>query len=155
MLEPTFIPKYTEKEIWEEDNVVVKVLEHQVKGSYEELMSKFDKTIILTRQNLKEQIESMSNLLYKKRQNKEAYNTYIYNPSQIVKEEYEFAQNFIIDGNKKLLLINGYHITYEDIYINRSKIEELKEYVGISNDDYAYIIDVNRKYRINSYKNIL
>jgi len=133
----------TEFDIWERDNVVVKMIIGQGDYWYEDIKLKFDKVVVLYRENIKEQAESYAYAA----NSIDWHMPYIYNPSNISEEEYKKAYTKIGSRVDELKSINAFQISYENLYLSGTDRDRLDEYIGITNKSFRFILDSNNKYR--------
>ena len=133
----------TEFDIWERDNVVVKMIIGEGDYWYEDIKLKFDKVVVLYRENIKEQAESYAYAA----NSIDWHMPYIYNPSNISEEEYKKAYTKIGSRVDELKSINAFQISYENLYLSGTDRDRLDEYIGITNKSFRFILDSNNKYR--------
>lgn len=133
----------TEADIWERDNVVVKMIIGQGGYLFEDLKPKFDKVVILYRENLKEQAES-----YVHAANSDDWHIpYVYDPSKVTEEEYIEAYEAFQSRIDDLKSIDEFTVKYEDLYIAGIGKDELDQHLGITNKKYRFMLDGKNKYR--------
>jgi hypothetical protein len=130
--------------IFELDNIILKV----VVGEYYppmEFIEKFDKVICLSRDN------SMDSAISFLRSNK----------TNMWHESYEIDVEWVKNNTKEILYyVNQYDIiksrlkeykllqtTYESIYINKTDIPKIVNYLNITNPKYLDDLDYSKKYR--------
>jgi cbb3-type cytochrome oxidase cytochrome c subunit len=117
---------------------------------YEDIKSKFDKVVVIYRENIKEQAESYVH----------AYNSidwhtpYIYDPSKVPEDEYLKAYTKFKDRIDELKSINDFTVKYEDLYISGIGKDELDKHLGITNKAYRFMLDGKNKYRREPAKEI-
>lgn len=140
-IDPTH-DKYPESLIWESDNVVVKVMDEQGGKHFLDFYGKFDKYVILTRENTQEQAQSLVHAV----QSKKWHSHYVYNSSKVDQNYCNQMIEQYTRTRSKLLNLNGYQVTYEGIYLRRDQLKGLNEYLGITNPSLEDV-DIKRKYR--------
>lgn len=131
-----------ESDIWEKDNVVVKVMFGQGGYWYEDIVSKFDKAIILYRENIKEQAESF--ILARKSIDWHA--PYFFDSSKIDIEEYNTTYE-TFSRKKEIDELVGFKISYEDLFISGKDKDRLDLFLGNSNKSFRFMLDSRNKYR--------
>jgi hypothetical protein len=126
-------------------NIVCKCLYGQFlnKEKIKALIIKFDKVILLKRNNIKDSV--ISELITK--------------DSGVYHHEYNITDKWLIDNEKRIQdampnfielnneisSLDGLQITYEGIYDNKQDIQKVKEYIGIV--DTLYLDKLDKKYR--------
>ena len=141
-----------------ENNIVCKCLidEWDYDGSgiknVNELFSLFDKVIILTRENVQDQAESVVLALNKRRWN----HKYFINESFLFKNKKNINNwiNNIKKQNLKLNGLNGLKVTYEGIYFKKTDIEKIEKYIEFKINDLS-ILNIENKFRIYNKQNVL
>ena len=133
----------TEFDIWERDNVVVKMILGESNRSYEDIKSRFDKIIILYRDNIKEQVESFAHA----RTSIDWHAPYRYDPSKVTEEEYNSIYTDFKQQVDKIKNLNEFTIRYEDLYISGKAKDSLDQYLGITNKSFRFLLDNKNKYR--------
>jgi hypothetical protein len=136
----------TEFDIWERDNVVVKMIIGQGNCWYEGIKLKFDKVVVLYRENIKEQAESYAHAA----NSPDWHMPYVYNPSSISEEEYKKAYTKIGSRVNELKSINAFQISYENLYLSGTDRDRVDEYIGITNKSFRFMLDSRNKYRKSS-----
>jgi len=146
------------KNALEVDNVVVKYLYHQFNNEIEidEVLNKFDKILLLTRQDEK---ESDISAVYA-RINKKYHNYYSIDDAWIdsnIDEINDEIKNIKYSKNEINKIAVGLNINYENIFIKKEDIEKIKKYIGINEFkfDNSYLLDKINRYRNNTYKKLL
>ena len=141
---PKFPNRFTEEEIWERDNVVVKFLIRD-NNIAKRIPSAFDKVIYLTRSN---DLEGAESLAYATKDG-EWHKPYEYST---LKDS--FSDNEIKDLRSKrahhreyIQSQKGFQITYEEIFYKRVGILRINDYIGIRDSKYSNWLDVDKKYR--------
>lgn len=137
------IAHLNENIVWNKDNVVVKTTYGQIDMSTEELFKKFDKVVILTREDINDQALST---YYASKTNKWIH-PYTLKNFEINESEFNKIYYYKKQKTNELLDLNGFHITYEQIYDRADKIDELNEYLEITNKTYRYLLDSKYRYR--------
>lgn len=133
----------TETDIWKRDNVVVKMIIGQGGYWYEDIKAKFDKTVILYRENLKEQAESYAHAS----KSTDWHAPYIVTSTSISEEEYQKAYTKLENRVDELKSIDAFKISYEDLYISGIDKDRLDQYLGITNTSFRFLLDNKNKYR--------
>jgi hypothetical protein len=134
----------TEFDIWERDNVVVKVIFGQGGYWYDDIKDKFDKVVILYRRNIKEQAESF---VYANK-GEDWHTKYIYDPLKVTQEEYDIAYK-MFSRKQEIEALVGFKVTYEDLYISGKDRDRLDTYLGNTNKSFRFMLDSKNKYRQN------
>jgi len=133
----------TEFDIWERDNVVVKMMLGQGEEKYNNVSSKFDKTVILYRENVSEQAESFVHAT----KSIDWHAPYIYDPSKVNQNEYLEILDQFNSRLEKIKSYNHFTVTYENLYISGIDKDRLDEYIGITNKSFRFMLDSRNKYR--------
>lgn len=133
----------TESDIWKRDNVVVKMIIGQGGYWYEDIKDKFDKTVILFRENLKEQAESYAHAS----KSVDWHAPYTFTSTSISEEEYKKAYTKLENRIDELKSIDAFKVSYEDLYISGIDKNRLDEYLGITNKSFRFLLDSKNKYR--------
>jgi hypothetical protein len=131
---------------WDLSNVVVKTIHNQIDMTPEKLFEKFDKVIILTRENVKEQSLSF-HYAY---ENNQFLKPYVLNNFTIDEDKFNKILNLFKNDKNVLLNLNGFHVTYEQIYQNTDKLNELDVYLEIADKKYRYMLNSENRYRKSS-----
>ncbi len=130
------------------DNIIIKLTPSEV--DYNLVRNIFDKCIVLSRENTKEQSESRLYAEYVKKYFEpytideafiEKHSNELINMEQIIKNE-----NAILHSCKNCL-----HTTYEKLYYSEDGIKELENYL---NTKFIFTLDNSKKYR-NSKKRLI
>ena len=132
----------TEFDIWERDNVVVKMMFGQGGYWYNNIKDKFDKVIILYRENTKEQAESYAYAT----KGKDWHSPYIYEPSKVTEEEYQETYK-MFSRKKEIDALEGFKISYENLYTTGIDKDRLDQYLGITTKSFRFLLDNKNKYR--------
>ena len=129
--------------MWYSSNVVVKTIHNQIRINPEKIFKKFDKVIILTRENIREQSLSIHYAC----ENNEFQRPYVLNDFKIDEFKFNNILNLCVQYKKELLNLNGFHTTYESIYEKADKLNELDEYLEITDKKYRYMLNSKNRYR--------
>jgi LPS sulfotransferase NodH len=131
-------------DVFEKNNIIRKIVVEEYFPT-NDVIVKFDKVIFLSRRN-----------------NTDVAISYI--TANNIGEwhvEYEVTNEWIDENNIKIINISnyinrlkmklkgyvGFHVTYEDIYVNKSSINDILEYMNIDNPKYLEQLDYSKKYR--------
>jgi len=136
----------TEFDIWERDNVVVKMIIGQGGYWYEDIKLKFDKTVILYRENIKEQAESYAHAA----NSVDWHIPYVYTPGNISEEDYQKAYTKIGSRVDELKNIDAFQVSYENLYLSGIDKDRLDKHIGITNKSFRFMLDSRNKYRRDS-----
>jgi hypothetical protein len=136
----------TEYDILERDNVVVKTMWGQGGYWYKDLVDKFDKVIILWRENTLQQAESFA---YAALDNSQKYwhDPYIFTSKEVPEEDINNHLIWFQDRYKEVEDIHDFKTTYEKIYVTGEDLDRLDQHVGIEGKQYRFILDKNNRYR--------
>lgn len=143
-LDETPYNKITFNSVFELDNVIRKVMIEEYHPTKEDI-SKFNKVIYLTRDDITS--SAISCVMAKNTNNwhvsYEVTSEWIdKNRKQILEEIYRYQK---MKFNMKKY--DGFNLTYEDIYINKSAITKILEYIGIESAKHLEMLDYDKKYR--------
>ena len=143
---PKFPERFTEEEIWKQDNIVVKFLLRD-KNIVEKLPLVFDKVIYLTRSN---DLEGAESLVYATKKDiwHEPYE-YSTLKDSFSDEEIKDKRNKRAQHRKYIESQKGFQITYEEIFYERVGIPKINDYIGIKTNRYIHLLDIKNKYRVN------
>ena len=141
---PKFPNRFTEEEIWEKDNVVVKFLIRD-NNIAKRIPLAFDKVIYLTRSNDLEGAESLARAQSKD----EWHKRYFYNKSNFEKKHINKLKEYRNTHKKFIQSQGNFQITYEEIYYEKVGIPKINDYIGIKTNEYIHLLDVKNKYRVN------
>jgi hypothetical protein len=133
----------TDFDIWERDNVVVKMMLGQGEEKFEDVPAKFDKTVILYRENIIEQAESFVHAT----KSIDWHAPYTYDPSKIDQNEYSEILEKFNSRSEQIKRYNYFTVTYENLYISGTDKDRVDEYIGITNKSFRFILDSKNKYR--------
>jgi hypothetical protein len=136
----------TEYDILERDNVVVKTMWGQGGYYYEDLVGKFDKTIILWREDTLQQAQSYAYAALDTTQ-KHWHDPYTFTSKEVPEEDIQKYLGWFQDRYKEVEAIDDFKTTYEKIYTTGEDLDKLDQHVGIKGKQYRFILDKNNKYR--------
>lgn len=136
--------KKTFNDTLKSNNSIRKIVVEEYFPTKEEI-SKFDKVIFLTR------ISDIDAAI--------SYMTA--NDLKEWHKEYEVTLEWIEENKIKIINISnnikslkmklndyaGFHITYEDLYVNKSCVDRVLEYINVSHPKYLDMLDYDKKYR--------
>ncbi len=133
----------TEFDIWERDNVVVKMMVGDGEDKYKDVSTKFDKTVLLYREDIKEQIESYLHAT----KSVDWHAPYIYDPTKVKQTEYLETLDKFSSRLEKLKTYNYFTVTYENLYLSGIDRDRLDEYVGITKKSFRFLLNSKNRYR--------
>jgi cytidylate kinase len=133
-------------DMWDLSNVVVKTIHNQIDMNPTEIFKKFDKVIILTRENIREQSLSF-HYAY---ENNQFLKPYVLNDFKIDEDKLNEILNSFNNDKNELINLNGFHITYEQIYQNTDKLNELDDYLEIISKQYRHMLNSENRYKKSS-----
>lgn len=140
--EPIMTPQSIEGE-----NVVVKYLVGEIKDNKDIDLTNWDKIIGLVRMDTYDSAISQTNALERKKW----YEPYKLSEEWIQKNVEKIKKNEkIIESNNKYLRgIKKIQLftTYEGIYHSKEDIQRIKDYIGIKNANYEYLLDNKNRLR--------
>lgn len=136
----------TEFDIWERDNVVVKMMLEQGEEKYKDVSAKFDKTVIIYRENIIEQAESFVHAT----KSIDWHAPYVYDPSKVDQNEYLETLDKFNSRLEKIKSYNHFTVTYENLYLSGIDRDRVDEYIGITNKSFRFMLDSRNKYRKSS-----
>lgn len=142
-LDETPYNKNTFNSVFEKTDIIRKIVIEEYLPS-NEVINKFDKVICLSRENT---IDASISFI-------------IANSTNHWHNEYEVTDDWILNNNSEILnmshrynimknqlkKINGFHITYEEIYI-KNNISQLLKYLNISDTYFLDMLSNDKKYR--------
>jgi len=144
--------------VFELKNVIRKVMIEEYHPTKEDI-SKFNKIIYITRDDIVN--AAISCVAAKNTKNwhvsYEVTSEWIEKNQKQILEEINWYQ--IAKSNMKKY--DGFNLTYEDIYINKSAITKILDYIGINSPNHLDMLDYDKKYRkdnnifIKKYNGIL
>jgi len=125
-----------------------KINRDDMKNLPEDLINKFDKTIGLTRENL---LESAQSMVWARKNNK-WHDTYSMTPEWLEnnKEEILTTRNDLLDTNEKIKKLSILQVAYENIFINKSDISKIQDYLSIKKLRFLNLLDSHFRYRKNN-----
>lgn len=134
--------------VFESDNLIRKIVVEEYYPSDTDI-NKFDKVICLTREN---SIETSISFIM-------ANNTNIWHDTYMVSSDWILEHKFEITNmshrydviKNSLKKINGFHITYENMYVNKTDVNMVISYLNIENPKHLDMIDYDKKYRKDIY----
>lgn len=133
-----------------EKNIICKCIYTQFPNitTIQNWISKFDKIILLKRNNIRDSIISELNAT----DTGLHHNVYKIDNNWINKNESRIQEKIpiFIQYNKLIDELDGLHITYEGIYNTKEDIEKIKNYLEIDELKYLHYIDKNRRYQNNT-----
>jgi cytidylate kinase len=133
-------------DMWDLSNVVVKTIHNQIDMNPTEIFKKFDKVVILTRENIREQSLSF-HYAY---ENNQFLKPYVLNDFKIDEDKLNEILNSFNNDKNELINLNGFHITYEQIYQNTDKLNELDSYLEIVSKQYRHMLNSENRYKKSS-----
>jgi hypothetical protein len=68
----------------------------------------------------------------------------------IDEDKFNKILNLFKNDKNVLLNLNGFHVTYEQIYQNTDKLNELDVYLEIADKKYRYMLNSENRYRKSS-----
>lgn len=131
----------------EGENVVVKYLVGEIKDNKDIDLTNWDKIIGLVRMDTYDSAISQTNALERKKWH-EPYmlsEKWIQNNVEKIKKNEKIIEsnNKYLRGVKKIQLFT----TYEGIYHSKEDIQRIKDYIGIKNANYEYLLDNKNRLR--------
>ena len=130
-------------DMWDLSNVVVKTIHNQIDMNPTKIFEKFDKVIILTRENIREQSLSFHYAC----ENNQFLRSYVLDDFKIDEDKLNNLLNSFNKYTNELLNLNGFHITYEQIYEKSDKLNQLDEYLKIVSNQYRHMLNSENRYR--------
>ena len=143
-LDETPYNKITFNSVFEKENIIRKIVVEEYFPTQEEI-DKFDKAIFLIRNNNIDAAISYTSANNSAEWHKEysVTNEWIEdNKTEIIN-----ISNYIKELKRKLKNYIGFHITYEDIYINKKSINRILDYIGIESTKHLDMLKFDKKYR--------
>ena len=130
--------------VFQKENIIRKILTESLPILSNETINKFDKVIFLTREN---SIDSAISFI-----GADIRNWHV---------DYEITSDWINDNkneifkefNKynmlklKMKKYDGFHVTYEDIYINKKSVNTILDYLNINSPKYLDMLEYTKRYR--------
>ena len=136
----------TDYDLFERDNVVVKSMWGQGGYWYKDLKDKFDKVIILWREDALQQAQSYAYAALENSQ-EHWHDTYVYGNKEVPEEDVQKYVKWFQDRYKEVEDIDDFKTTYEKIYTTGEDLDRLDQHVEITGKSYRFILDKNNKYR--------
>lgn len=130
------------------DDIIIKIT--PLESKYDTIQSYFDKRIVLTRDNVKDQAESRvyADLVEKKFEPYTIDDTFLLENRGKIEE----MEQIIIEENKYLLTLSDcLFLTYDELYYSSVGLDKLGEYLETK---FAFTINSNKKYR-NGAKSLI
>jgi hypothetical protein len=143
-LDDTQYDKNTFNLVFEKSNVVRKIVIEEYNPS-NEVIEKFDKVICLSRESNIDSAISFINANNKGKWHEtyEITNEWInINKNKIIESGYKYKHLKTRLKNKNL-----FQITYENVYINKTDVNRVINYLNIENPKHLNMIDYDKKYR--------
>tara|TARA_B110000902_G_C13947629_1_gene452325 strand:- start:58 stop:621 length:564 start_codon:yes stop_codon:yes gene_type:complete len=144
---------FTEEEIWDEDNVVVKELYHHGGGlrdnkKYEKLKASFDKIVSIYRENTLDTYESTVYAL----SSNNWQSKYTLNESEVKEREGSSVdkRNFLAYRKQQISALkseNFFSVTYEGLYYKGTDKKRLDDYLEITDSKGDDILDNKHRLR--------
>jgi len=134
--------------VFNKNNIIRKIVIEEYLPTTNDI-NKFDKIICLSRENSIDTsisfiIANVNNIWHDKYDiTPEWINQ---NKNQIIEQKYlyDYLKN-------KLKTINGLHITYENIYINKTDVNKVIDYLNIETPQHLNMIEYTKKYRKDTH----
>jgi LPS sulfotransferase NodH len=147
-LDETPYNKFTFESVLEKTNIIRKIVVEEYIPS-NDIISKFDKVICLTREN---SIDTSISFIIANNNN--TWHTeygvsnewIIENKNKIIETKYQY--DYLKSKLKKYEVLQ---ITYENFYINKIDISKVIHYLNITNPNYLDMIEHTKKYRKDTY----
>lgn len=134
--------------VFEKSNVIRKIVIEEYNPPTE-VIEKFDKVICLSRENNIDSAISFINANNKGKWHEtyEITNEWINNnKNKIIESGYKYKHLKTRLKNKNL-----FQITYENVYINKTDVNRVINYLNIENPKHLNMIDYDKKYRKDTY----
>lgn len=147
----TWQKELTDFDIWERKDVVVKTMWGQGNYLYSDLKNKFDRVIILWREDTLQQAESyaFASLDETKRH---WHDPYKFTDRKVVQEDIAKYLTWFENRYKEVEDIDDFKTTYERIYQTGEDLDRLDSHVGITGKNYRFILDKNNRYRKDKFE---
>lgn len=126
------------------NKIIIKITPHELK--YDAIQSYFDKKIVLTRDNIKDQAESRvyADLIEKKFEPYTIEKTFLTENQAKINE----MEQIILEENRYLMGCDDcLFLTYDELYYSPVGLDKLEGYL---NTKFTFKIDSNKKYRNGS-----
>ena len=143
-LDETPYNKTTFNSVFEKENIIRKIVVEEYFPAQEEI-DKFDRAIFLIRKNNIDAAISYTNANNLEEWHKE----YSVTKEWIKNNEIGIINisNYISELKRKIKDYIGFHITYEDIYLNKNSINSILDYIGIESPAHLDMLKLDKKYR--------
>jgi LPS sulfotransferase NodH len=131
-------------DIFESDHIIRKIVVEEYFPSKEEII-KFDKVIFLTRiDNFDAAISHIT-----ARDSEEWHKEYEVTSEWIEENKIRIIDisNYIASLKMRIKDYIGFHITYEDLYLNKSSVTRILDYINIDQPKYLEMLRHDKKYR--------
>lgn len=129
------------------NNIVCKCIYGQFSNKEEikDLIKKFDKIIVLKRNNIKDNVisELMSSDTGHYHRGYVLTDNWLETNSKRIEERI----SSFIELNNEISKLEGLQITYEGIYDTKEDIERVKQYIEMNNINHLYMLDNKNRYR--------
>ena len=147
-LDETPYDKTRFESIFKKTNIIKKIVVEEYIPS-NEIINKFDKVICLSRENT---IDTSISFIMANNTNI-WHNTYTVSSDWILEHKFEISNmSHRYDVMKNSLKkINGFNITYENMYVNKTDVNRVISYLNIENPKHLDMIDYDKKYRKDIY----
>ena len=143
-LDETPYNKIAFNSVFEKENIIRKIVVEEYFPTKEEI-DRFDRAIFLIRNNNIDAAISytIANNLDEWHKEYEVTNEWIEkNKINII-----IVSDYISELKRKLKDYSGFHITYEDIYINKNSVNSILDYIGIKSPEHLNMLNHDKKYR--------
>jgi LPS sulfotransferase NodH len=129
--------------VFQKENIIRKILTESCSLS-NETINKFDKVIFLTREN---SIDSAISFIVT--DNRNWHVDYEITSDWINDNKNEIFKEFNKYNMLKLKMeqYDGFHVTYEDIYINKKSVNTILDYLNINSPKYLDMLEYTKRYR--------
>jgi LPS sulfotransferase NodH len=157
-LDETPYDKTTFNSVFEKENIIRKIVVEEYFPTKKEI-DRFDRAIFLIRNNNIDTAISYTNA----NNSEEWHKEYSVTKEWIENNEIGIINisNYISGLKNKIWDYAGFHITYEDVYINKNAVNRILDYVGIESPKYLSMLGYDKKYRkddnlfIKKYKGLI
>jgi len=143
-LDETPYNKIVFNSVFEKENIIRKIVVEEYFPTKEEI-DRFDRAIFLIRNNNIDAAISytIANNLDEWHKEYRVTNEWIEN------NEIEIINisNYIRELKNRIKDYIGFHITYEDLYINKNSVNKILDYMSIESPEHLYMLGYDRKYR--------
>jgi LPS sulfotransferase NodH len=136
--------KITFNSVFEKENIIRKIVVEEYFPTKEEI-DRFERVIFLTRNNNIDSAISYTNA----NNTDEWHKEYRVTNEWIESNEIEIINisNYIRGLKNRIKNYVGFHITYEDVYINKNSINKILDYIGIESPKHLSMLGYDKKYR--------